>query len=81
MPAAPETAPSTPCINVCVVEQATGLCVGCGRTTVEIARWSGLAEPQRLAIMARLEKRLDDLDAGYAPYRQSDAAFVPTRRD
>ncbi len=50
---------STPCINVCVLERATGICAGCGRTTDEIATWSRMSEGHRLAIMAALDTRLD----------------------
>jgi uncharacterized protein len=50
--------PSTPCIQICVIDPLSALCIGCGRTVGEIAAWSGLDEPSRLAIMAGLEARL-----------------------
>lgn len=50
---------STPCIKLCAVSGQTGQCVGCGRTLPEIARWSGMEEPQRSAIMAELPARLE----------------------
>lgn len=50
--------PSTPCIKLCVLDDATGLCEGCGRTRDEIARWGLLGEPERRAIMAGLPARL-----------------------
>ncbi|KAB1075243.1 DUF1289 domain-containing protein [Methylobacterium planeticum] len=50
--------PSSPCTKVCVLDAATGLCEGCGRTRDEIALWGSMSEPQRLAIMAGLEARL-----------------------
>jgi len=49
---------STPCIKTCVVDPRSNLCVGCGRTTAEIAVWGALNEPERRAIMAGLEARL-----------------------
>ena len=49
---------STPCVQVCVIDPRSALCIGCGRTLDEIAGWSGLEEPRRLAIMAGLEARL-----------------------
>jgi len=55
--------PSTPCINICVVEPSTGLCVGCGRNIDEIGRWGALSEGQRLAVMAGLPDRLRALVA------------------
>lgn len=48
---------STPCIKVCAVEGRTGLCVGCGRTLNEIARWGAMTEDERLTIMAALTAR------------------------
>jgi uncharacterized protein len=49
---------STPCIKLCAVSGASGLCIGCGRTLAEIAGWGGMDEAQRKAIMAELPKRL-----------------------
>jgi predicted Fe-S protein YdhL (DUF1289 family) len=49
---------SSPCIRVCTLDQATGLCLGCGRTSEEITRWYRLTEEERLAIMAVLDERL-----------------------
>lgn len=51
-------AASTPCTKICVIDQARGLCVGCGRTLREIAQWSAMSEDERLAIMAALADRL-----------------------
>jgi predicted Fe-S protein YdhL (DUF1289 family) len=48
----------TPCIKLCAVSGASGLCIGCGRTLAEIAGWGGMDEAQRRAIMAELPKRL-----------------------
>lgn len=48
---------STPCIKVCVIDPASKLCEGCGRTLAEIAQWSRLSEVERQAIMAELPRR------------------------
>lgn len=58
MTAIPLQKPSSPCTKVCVLDAATGLCEGCGRTRDEIALWGSLAEAQRRAIMAVLPERL-----------------------
>ncbi|MFD6320551.1 DUF1289 domain-containing protein [Methylorubrum thiocyanatum] len=58
MTAIPLTKPSSPCTKVCVLDAATGLCEGCGRTREEIGLWGSLSEPQRLALMAVLPERL-----------------------
>jgi predicted Fe-S protein YdhL (DUF1289 family) len=57
---------SSPCNRICVMHPASGICIGCGRSLDEIARWAALAEPERLAIMARLPARLAALKAGSA---------------
>lgn len=57
MNAAPPS-PSTPCVNICVIDPRSSLCIGCGRTIDEIARWAVLDEPVRKAIMAGLSARL-----------------------
>jgi len=52
----------TPCVNVCLLDDASGLCVGCGRSGDEIACWVEMAPAQRRAIMATLPKRLERLE-------------------
>ncbi len=72
------SAPSTPCLNICVVEPSSGLCIGCGRTTTEIAQWPGMSEPQRLAVMAILPERLQRLTA--RPRGSDGERVLPSRR-
>ncbi|WP_375453927.1 DUF1289 domain-containing protein [uncultured Methylobacterium sp.] len=50
--------PSSPCTKVCVIEEASGLCIGCGRSRDEIASWGALPEGRRRAIIAGLPARL-----------------------
>jgi uncharacterized protein len=47
----------TPCVKVCVIEPATGLCIGCHRTREEIARWVEFAPAVRRRIMSELPGR------------------------
>jgi predicted Fe-S protein YdhL (DUF1289 family) len=49
----------TPCVDICVIDAATGLCAGCGRTLAEIASWSSLTDAERHRIMDRLTVRPD----------------------
>jgi predicted Fe-S protein YdhL (DUF1289 family) len=49
---------ASPCIKVCVIDAASGLCAGCGRSLDEIALWGGMTEARRLAIMATLSERM-----------------------
>ena len=44
----------TPCIKVCVMDSASGLCRGCGRTLDEIARWGSLTDLERDEILSQL---------------------------
>ena len=55
----PPPAPiETPCINTCVLDRRTGLCIGCGRSGTEIAAWSSLTAEARRIVMATLPDRL-----------------------
>jgi len=49
----------SPCIKVCVIDPASGLCAGCGRTLAEIGRWGALSDAERASIMAGLPARMD----------------------
>ena len=63
-------ASSSPCTRVCTMDAAMAFCRGCGRTLAEIAAWSSLSEPERIAIMAALPLRRAAGDApreGSAP--------------
>lgn len=53
---------ATPCVKVCVVEGASGLCLGCYRTLAEIGGWSALTDDQRAAVMADLPSRAERID-------------------
>jgi len=48
---------STPCVAICRIDGASGLCVGCGRSVREIGDWIEMTEDARLALMARLPER------------------------
>jgi predicted Fe-S protein YdhL (DUF1289 family) len=47
----------TPCVQVCIVDGESGLCLGCYRTLPEIGRWSRLTDAERAAIMTGLDDR------------------------
>jgi predicted Fe-S protein YdhL (DUF1289 family) len=52
----------SPCINVCKMDEGTGLCLGCFRTLDEIAGWSANSDEIRLEILAKVEKRRKEHD-------------------
>ena len=47
----------SPCISVCRMDAATGLCEGCFRTLDEIAAWGMASDAQRRALWAALMDR------------------------
>lgn len=47
----------SPCVNVCTLDARTGLCLGCGRTLDEIARWSVMSDADRGRIIRDLPAR------------------------
>lgn len=44
------------------MDPARGVCIGCGRTLDEIARWGGMSEAEQSAIMNSLAERRKKLD-------------------
>ena len=47
----------SPCLSVCRMDGATGLCEGCLRTLDEIAAWSALGEEDKRAVWQQIAKR------------------------
>lgn len=47
----------SPCVNVCHIEPASGLCAGCLRTLDEIGAWSQLADDAKRRVWAALPGR------------------------
>ncbi|WP_244444519.1 DUF1289 domain-containing protein [Nitratireductor basaltis] len=52
----------SPCISVCDIDPATGLCVGCARSLAEIVAWSSYSDAERAAVMEQLPARFHRLD-------------------
>jgi predicted Fe-S protein YdhL (DUF1289 family) len=49
--------PPSPCILVCAMDRASGLCLGCYRTLGEIGDWSSASADEKRAIVARVDAR------------------------
>ncbi|PRY95426.1 hypothetical protein BCF33_1046 [Hasllibacter halocynthiae] len=47
----------SPCVKVCLIHPAEGLCTGCLRTRDEIAAWSRMTPEARRAVMDELPGR------------------------
>lgn len=53
----------TPCVKICTLDAQRQLCLGCGRTVDEIARWGGLSPADRRRVMDALPERLAAFNA------------------
>jgi predicted Fe-S protein YdhL (DUF1289 family) len=47
----------SPCLSVCVMDEASGLCRGCWRTLDEIAAWSTLRDDDKRAVWGHIAQR------------------------
>ncbi|HLS57117.1 MAG TPA: DUF1289 domain-containing protein [Zeimonas sp.] len=47
----------SPCVSICRIDPATGLCEGCQRTLDEIAAWGSLGDDAKRAIWSAIEQR------------------------
>ena len=68
----------TPCIAVCIMDPRSSLCLGCGRTLPEIARWHRIENTERLAIMALLPERMADAGLAQPAAPAKQKADTPT---
>ena len=48
----------SPCVKICTLDARSGLCLGCGRTIDEIARWTAMSAAERARVMNELPARL-----------------------
>jgi uncharacterized protein len=48
----------SPCNKICTLDARSGLCLGCGRSVDEIARWTAMSAAERARVMAELPARL-----------------------
>jgi len=53
----------TPCEKICIVDDVSGLCRGCGRGMTEIERWAAFSDSERSRIMSELPRRLEVMRA------------------
>ncbi len=54
---------ASPCIRLCVIDPATRLCEGCGRSLEEIGNWLNFDDHRRRRIMAQLPERMARINA------------------
>jgi len=49
--------PLSPCIQICKLDNQTGLCVGCLRTMNEIAAWGRIDDAKKREIYKKIDHR------------------------
>ena len=65
---------ASPCVNICQIDQATGWCLGCGRTVPEIRAWRKMTPYRRTALARELPRRIEQMaSAGQRLSRFEDA--------
>lgn len=52
----------SPCNLICVIDQKSGHCFGCGRTGAEITEWINYSSKERSNIMDTLDERLAKIE-------------------
>jgi predicted Fe-S protein YdhL (DUF1289 family) len=52
-----KTTVASPCINVCQMDDMTGLCRGCFRTLDEISGWSRASNDDKLVTLVAVNRR------------------------
>ncbi len=65
---------ASPCVSICRMDAASGLCEGCLRTLDEIACWSSLDDDAKREVLARLDDRARARAGGDPPFPNGDPA-------
>ena len=48
----------SPCVQICVLDEGLGYCIGCGRTRAEIWKWTRASDDEKRDIVASAAKRV-----------------------
>ena len=56
----PDTTVPSPCLSICMMDNASSYCEGCFRTLDEIRDWMIMDREEKLAVLSKLEQRQDD---------------------
>jgi predicted Fe-S protein YdhL (DUF1289 family) len=67
----------TPCVRTCAVHPTLRLCVGCGRSLDEIARWVEFTAAERARVMAQLPQRMTAISATTSATEGATTATAP----
>ncbi|MCG8624766.1 MAG: DUF1289 domain-containing protein [Proteobacteria bacterium] len=66
----------SPCISVCALDPATGLCLGCYRNRQEIKAWRGMSVAEQKAMLPCLHARRAALGGGTRQKRLTARALA-----
>ena len=47
----------SPCVQICVLDEGLGYCIGCGRTRAEIWKWTRASDAEKLEIVQNAARR------------------------
>lgn len=70
----------SPCVKVCEMNDAVGLCKGCFRTQDERDWWVAYTDAQQREVLRRCDQRRAALGAGRADLAQSLGPVAPKRK-
>jgi uncharacterized protein len=52
-----QTKDDSPCVHICLMDYAQGLCIGCHRTLDEITYWTTYTVARKSEVLAAVAKR------------------------
>jgi predicted Fe-S protein YdhL (DUF1289 family) len=54
----------SPCVSICAIDEARGMCRGCLRTLDEISHWLEYSSAEKRAVLERIEQRKTEFTEG-----------------
>jgi uncharacterized protein len=55
------SSPISPCVGVCIIDPASGYCLGCARTIPEIAGWLDFTAEEKRRLLETLAERKEQI--------------------
>jgi predicted Fe-S protein YdhL (DUF1289 family) len=75
------TTPDAPCIAICSTSQGDAICKGCGRTFLEVQRWTEMTPAEKRATWRRITREGTAWRFNHYAERATENAAVPTEPD
>tara|TARA_B100000795_G_scaffold267097_1_gene251337 strand:+ start:96 stop:350 length:255 start_codon:yes stop_codon:yes gene_type:complete len=48
----------SPCINICKIDNGSGLCIGCCRNEYEVFNWINFSDTEKELILSKIKSRV-----------------------